>query len=63
MITGNLSLPPCDGVEIKPGVILIGEPTAIAGTPLLRCLANVGGMLVVVELRMTLGAAQIEEGE
>ena len=63
MITGNLSLPTCDGVEIKPGVVLIGEPTVIAGTPLLRCLANVGGMLAVVEWRMTLSAAKIEEGE
>jgi hypothetical protein len=50
MLTGSLNLPPLDGVEIRPGVILIGEPTPVPETDKLRCLANVLGCLCVVEL-------------
>jgi hypothetical protein len=50
MITGSLQLPKMDGVEIRPGIILIGEPSPVAGSDKLRCLANVAGMLAVVEL-------------
>ena len=45
-----LELPKMDGLEISPGVTLIGEPTPIAGTTKLRCLANVVGCFAVVEL-------------
>lgn len=46
----ELVLDKCDGLEVRPGIVLIGEPAPIAGTNTLRCLANVGGMLAVVEL-------------
>jgi hypothetical protein len=52
MSNGTVLLPSMDQLEIKDGVILIGEPTPIMGTDRLRCLANVYGMLAVVELRM-----------
>ena len=47
---GSLQLPKCDGMEVRPGVILIGEPTPVVGTDKMRCLANVLGALCVVEL-------------
>jgi hypothetical protein len=50
MIEGSLDLPKMDGMEIRPGVRLIGEPTPTPGTDKLRCLANVLGCLCVVEL-------------
>ncbi len=50
MITGTLDLPQMDGTEIRPGVVLIGEPSPMPGTDKLRCLANVLGCLCVVEL-------------
>jgi hypothetical protein len=49
---GHMQLPKMDGLEIEPGIILIGEPTPIPGTHLMRCLANIHGMLAVVELRI-----------
>lgn len=39
-----------DGAEIQPGIVLIGEPTPVPGTNLMRALANVHGLLCVVEL-------------
>jgi hypothetical protein len=53
MIEGSLDLPKMDGVEIRPGVRLIGEPTPVPGTDKLRALANVLGCLCVVELSIT----------
>jgi hypothetical protein len=53
---GAMTLPTTDGVEISPGIFLIGEPTPIEGTTKLRCLANVNGALAVVELTMKFGA-------
>lgn len=50
MIEGTLDLPKMDGMEVKPGVVLIGEPAAMPGTDKLRCLANVFGYLCVIEL-------------
>ena len=47
---GDLILPKLDGKEVAPGVFLIGEPNPLPGTNKLRCLANVGGALCVVEL-------------
>lgn len=47
---GSLQLPKCDGMEVRPGVTLIGEPTPVVGTDKMRCLANVLGALCVVEL-------------
>jgi len=51
-ITGTLTLPKCDGKEIKPGIILIGEPTPRPdlGPNALACLANVLGTLCLVQL-------------
>lgn len=49
---GSVLLPKLDGVEICPGVWLIGEPTPMPGTDKLRCLANVSDNLVLVELRI-----------
>jgi len=50
VIEGRLDLPKMDGMEVREGVTLIGEPTPMPGTDKLRCLANVAGMLCVVEL-------------
>lgn len=50
MSKGVAYLPKMDGMEVKPGVTLIGEPTPVAGTNKLRALANVCGCLAVVEL-------------
>lgn len=50
MIEAEMKLPPLDGAEIRPGVILIGETYPVPGTNLLRCLANCFGALCVVEL-------------
>ncbi len=50
---GTLTLPKMDGHEVAPGILLIGEPSPIEGTDKLRCLANVGGALCLVELRLT----------
>ena len=47
---GEMKLPKMDGVEISPGVFLIGEPTPVGGSSKLRSLANVGGALCLVEL-------------
>jgi len=50
MIEGSLDLPKMDGMEVRPGIVLIGEPASMPGTDKLRCLANVLGSLCVVEL-------------
>lgn len=50
MIHGMIELPKMDGVEIRPGVTLIGEPSPVPGTDKFRCLADVFGALVLVEL-------------
>jgi hypothetical protein len=50
MVTGEMILPKIDGVEIRPGIVLIDEPKPVAGSDRLRCLANVYGALCVVEL-------------
>jgi hypothetical protein len=52
MITGNLNLPKTDGIEIYPGIYLIGSPTARPdlGDNKMTCLANFFGNFVVVEL-------------
>ena len=63
---GSLSLPSLTGIEISPGVWLMGEPTPVAGSNKLRCLADVHGALAVVELSLkfseaaAIGAAQQE---
>ena len=53
---GELILPKLDGVEITPGVFLIGEPTPRPdlGKTSLACLADVEGMLYTVELTIKL---------
>jgi len=52
---GTLQLPRLDGKEIQPGIYLVGEPAPIPGTDKLRCLANVGGALCLVELALKFG--------
>ena len=51
---GKLILPEMDGVEISPGIWLIGEPTPRPdlGKMSMACLANMNGALVVVELSL-----------
>lgn len=49
---GSLTMPKLDGREVSAGVTLVGEPSPIAGTDKMRCLANVGGALGLVELRL-----------
>jgi hypothetical protein len=56
--TGTMTLPKLDGVEIQPGVFLIGEPTPVKGTSLLRCLANVYGALALIELKISFARPQ-----
>jgi hypothetical protein len=51
---GKLILPKMDGVEITPGIYLIGEPTPrpdLSPTSLV-CLASVDGMLATIELKL-----------
>jgi hypothetical protein len=50
MIESVMTLPKMDGMEVRPGITLIGEPAPMPGTDKLRCLANVAGMLCVIEL-------------
>jgi len=50
MIEGIVNMPKMDGREIKPGVVLIGEPSPVEGSNKMRCLANAFGALCVVEL-------------
>lgn len=54
-LVGELKLPKMDGHEAALGVWLIGEPTPIPGTDKMRCLADVGGALCVVELGIKFG--------
>lgn len=49
---GKMQLPKMDGVEIEPGIFLVGEPSPVPGTPLMRCLANVYGALALIELKI-----------
>lgn len=49
---GALTLDSLDGYEVIPGVTLIAQPTPVVGTDKMRCLANVGGALGLVELRI-----------
>lgn len=52
MIKGSLQLPKTDGVEIRPGIFLIGDPTPRPdlGKTSMVCLANALGTLALVEL-------------
>jgi hypothetical protein len=59
-ITGSVTVPKMDGVEIYPGVYLIGEPTPIPGTNLFHCLANAEGALCVLELRLRFAGGKEE---
>jgi hypothetical protein len=61
MIEGTANFPKMDGKEIQPGITLIGEPSPVAGTNKLRCLANVLGALCVVELSIRFGGKDGEE--
>lgn len=47
---GEMKLSKMDGTEISPGIWLIGEPTPVAGSDKLRCLAQVGSAIALVEL-------------
>ena len=51
-IEATVVLPKMDGEEIAPDVFLIGEPSVRADGKLV-CLANVRGMLAVLELALT----------
>lgn len=53
---GYVSLHDMDGMEITPGVFLIGNPTPRPdlGSNRMACLANVNGMLCTVELSIRL---------
>lgn len=52
-IEGELILPKLDGIEIRPGVVILGEPVPIPGTDKLRALTNVVGCLCLIELKIT----------
>lgn len=53
MISGTMTLPSLKGMEVRPGVFLLGEPFPIPGTDKLQALANVGGVLCLIQLRIT----------
>lgn len=55
-IEGELIVPKMDGKEIMPGIFLIGEPTPRPdlGKNALVCLANIEGMLGLVQLSIKL---------
>lgn len=55
MIRGNLNLPKMNGLEVSPGIFLIGEPSPVEGSTSLRCLADVNGALALVELKLRFG--------
>lgn len=57
-IEGELILPKLDGVEIRPGVVILGEPVPIPGTDKLSALANVVGCLCRIELKITFKGEQ-----
>jgi hypothetical protein len=50
--SGELNLPDMNGLEIKPNLILIGQPTPRPDLDpnKMACLANINGTLSVVEL-------------
>lgn len=52
------TLPKLNGLEVSPGIVLIGEPTPIAGSNLMRCLADVGGALCLIEISLKFGTPQ-----
>jgi hypothetical protein len=47
-----MTLPDMDGYEVSPGIFLIGQPTPVPGTQLMRALANVYGALAIIELKI-----------
>ena len=53
-LSGQLTIPKTDGVEVAPGIVLIGKPSPRPdlGDNVLVCLANIKGMLGLVQLRM-----------
>ena len=57
----TLTLDSLDGAEVQSGIFLIGEPSPIAGTNKMRALANVRGLLCVVELKVSFVAAGMHE--
>ena len=62
-VVGELEFPDMDGKEISPGIFLVGEPTPVPGTDTLHALADVGGMLCVIELKLKFCASQIQDAE
>ena len=57
---GKLVLPKMSGTEVAPGIILVGEPQSLPGTDKLRCLADVGGALCLVELSVKFQVDQVK---
>ena len=62
-VQGNLELPKMNGVEISPGIFLIGQPSPMAGSDRLRCLADVNGALAIVELRISFGCTTMTQDD
>jgi len=60
---GEMQLPKMDGIEVSDGIILLGEPTPVPGTALMRCLANVYGALAVIELKISFLERVSSKGE
>lgn len=55
MIEAVATLSKMSGLEVSPGILLIGEPSPVKGTNLMRCLADVNGALCIVELSLKFG--------
>jgi hypothetical protein len=60
---GSILLESLDGREVSPGIYLVGEPSPVPGSNKLRCLANVGGSLALVELALRFTAQKQAGGE
>lgn len=54
-IDGQMTLSKMDGMEVSPGIFLIGEPRPVPGTNKLTGLADVNGALCIVELSIKFG--------
>jgi hypothetical protein len=64
LVIGQLQLPKMDGVWITPRIRIIGEPTPRPdlGDNKLACLADVDGLLCVIELSLRMLVDGIKDG-
>jgi hypothetical protein len=62
IVTADFNFPKLDGMEVQPGITLMGEPTWHENE--WRCLANVCGYLAVIVLNIkVVGKNEIEQSK